>query len=187
MTTVLNLIDKDKRFAKHSGREYNVFSRTLRNPSNIEKWVGLTKPNWVLMDPESYWSLRGEHIEWIFDDENSLTGVKVHKKEESKTQPDIEEMEEEIASKIVESKTQPDIEEMEEEIASKIVESKTQPDIEEMEEEIASKIVESKTQPDIEERPAIEERETLQIDTEQIEEKEDEIREIANTLDELEL
>ena len=147
MTTVLNLIDKDKRFAKHSGREYNVFSRTLRNPSNIEKWVGLTKPNWVLMDPESYWSLRGEHIEWIFDDENSLTGVKVHKKEESKTQPDIEEMEEEIASKIVESKTQPDIEE----------------------------------------RPAIEERETLQIDTEQIEEKEDEIREIANTLDELEL
>ena len=56
-----------------------------------------------------------------------------------------------------------------------------------MEEEIASKIVESKTQPDIEERPAIEERETLQIDTEQIEEKEDEIREIANTLDELEL
>ena len=167
MTTVLNLIDKDKRFAKHSGREYNVFSRTLRNPSNIEKWVGLTKPNWVLMDPESYWSLRGEHIEWIFDDENSLTGVKVHKKEESKTQPDIEEMEEEIASKIVESKTQPDIEEMEE--------------------EIASKIVESKTQPDIEERPAIEERETLQIDTEQIEEKEDEIREIANTLDELEL
>jgi len=163
MTTVLNLIDKDKRFAKHSGQEYNVFSRTLRNPSNIEKWVGLTKPNWVLMDPESYWSLRGEHIEWIFDDENSLTGVKVHKKEESKG----------------ESKTQPDIEEMEEEIASKIVESKTQPDIEEMEEEITSKIVE--------ERPAIEERETLQIDTEQIEEKEDEIREIANTLDELEL
>jgi len=147
MTTVLNLIDKDKRFAKHSGREYNVFSRTLRNPSNIEKWVGLARPNWVLMDPESYWSLRGERIEWIFDDENSLTGVKVHQNEEYKG------------------------------------ESKTQPDIEEMEEEVASKIVE--------ERPTIEKRETPQIDAEQIEEehtqKEDEVREISNTVDELEL
>ena len=147
MTTVLNLIDKDKRFAKHNGREYNVFSRTLRNPSNIEKWVGLARPNWVLMDPESYWSLRGERIEWIFDDENSLTGVYVHEKGEFKG------------------------------------ESKTQPDIEEMEEEVASKV--------IEERPAIEKRETPQIDAEQIEEehtqKEDEIREISNTVDELEL
>lgn len=151
MTTVLNLIDRDKRFVRHSGREYNVFSRTLRDPSNIEKWVGLSRPNWVLMDPESYWSLRGEHIEWIFDDENSLTGVFVHKKGESKSQG----------------------------------ESKTQPDIEEMEEEppVASKVVE--------ERPAIEERKIPQIDAEQIEEehtqKEDEIREISNTVDELEL
>ena len=147
MTTVLNLINRDKRFIKHSGREYNVFSRTLRDPSNIEKWVGLSRPNWVLMDPESYWSLRKEHIEWIFDDENSLTGVYVHKKGESKG------------------------------------ESKSQPDIEEIEEEVASKVVE--------ERPAIEKRETPQIDAEQIEEehtqKEDEVREISNSMDELEL
>lgn len=143
MTTVRNLIDIDKRFIQHNKREYNVFSRTLRDPSNIEKWVGLSQPHWILMDPESYWSLRGEHIEWIFDDKNSLSGVYVHE--------------------------------------SKKVESKTL--VEEIEEESASKVVE--------ERPALRERVALTIDIESMEEetnqKEDEVREVSNTINELKL
>lgn len=98
MTTVNNSIDIDKRFISHNQREYNVFSRTLRNPSNIEKWVGLSQPHLVVMDPETYWSLRGERLEWKFDDENRLTSVYVHASK-TKTKAPVEEMEEEPSGK----------------------------------------------------------------------------------------
>ena len=155
MTTIENLIDKDKRLAKHNNREYNVFSRTLRDPSKIEKWVGLSRPNWVLMDPESYWSLRGERIEWIFDKDNILTSVYVHEEGESKSR--------QVGG---ESKIQAEVEEIEEESTP-----------------TASKVVE--------EKPAIQKHETPKIDAEQIEEehaeKEDTVRKVSNTINELEL
>jgi hypothetical protein len=141
MTTVNNSIDIDKRFISHNQREYNVFSRTLRNPTNIEKWVGLSQPHLVVMDPESYWSLRGEHLEWKFDDENRLTSVYVH------------------ASKKVESKAHVE-------------------EIEEIEEEFPAVV---------EERPAIGKRETPTFESmeEDCVQKEDGVREVSNTMNEL--
>lgn len=77
MTTIENTIDPDKRFAKHQGREYHVFSTHKSDPAGVEKWVGLSRPKWVLMDPDTYFSIRNQRIEWVFGDEGTLQSVKI--------------------------------------------------------------------------------------------------------------
>jgi len=70
-------MDIDKRFAQHQGREYHVFSTHKTDPTGVEKWVGLSKPKWVLMDPETYFSIRNQRIEWVLDDDGTLQAVKI--------------------------------------------------------------------------------------------------------------
>jgi|TARA_B110000977_G_scaffold200201_1_gene289864 hypothetical protein len=77
MTTIPNTMDIDKRFAQHQGHEYHVFSSSKNDPTGVNKWVGLSKPKWVLMDPETYFSIRNQRIEWVLDDEGTLQAVKI--------------------------------------------------------------------------------------------------------------
>ena len=76
MSTILeNRISPDQRFAKRDKTEYHVFSHCIEDASTIEKWVGITRPKNVLIDPKTYETLRNNRIEWKFDDENSIAAV----------------------------------------------------------------------------------------------------------------
>ena len=89
MISVVNVIEPSKRLATHNNCEYHVFSRTTADPEQVGKWVGLSSPYYVLMDPESYWSLRGERIEWVFDDDKLLQSVEIHPKVKPEESPTI--------------------------------------------------------------------------------------------------
>jgi len=76
MSTILeNRISPDQRFAKREKTEYHVFSHCIEDASTIEKWVGITRPKNVLIDPQTYETLRNNRIEWTFDDENTIAAV----------------------------------------------------------------------------------------------------------------
>jgi len=77
MSTIENRIHPEHRFAKRDKQEYHVFSTSLEDVSAVEKWVGLTQPKMVLMDPKSYKELRNKRIGWIFDEENVLVACKI--------------------------------------------------------------------------------------------------------------
>jgi len=78
MSTILeNKISPDQRFAKRGKTEYNVFSHYIEDASTIEKWVGITRPKNVLIDPQTYETLRNNRIEWKFDQENTIVAVVV--------------------------------------------------------------------------------------------------------------
>jgi len=77
MTTILNKIDVQQRFAKRQKNEYNVFSMNIVDAQTVTKWVGVEKPEFVLMDPESYDFLLNKRIEWIFDEEKTLMACKI--------------------------------------------------------------------------------------------------------------
>ena len=77
MTTIENRIHPEHRFAKRDKQEYHVFSTSLEDVSTVEKWVGLTQPKMVLMDPKSYEELRNKRIGWIFDEGNVLVACKI--------------------------------------------------------------------------------------------------------------
>ena len=98
MISVVNVIEPSKRLATHNNCEYHVFSRTTADPEQVGKWVGLSSPYYVLMDPESYWSLRGERIEWVFDDDKLLQSVEIHPKVKPGESPTIGEPKESPAS-----------------------------------------------------------------------------------------
>lgn len=72
-----NMILPDFRFGRHQKKEYNVFSICTDDPKTITKWVGLHKPQRVLMDPSTYEKLRNHRIEWVFDEDNVLVACKV--------------------------------------------------------------------------------------------------------------
>ena len=76
MSTILeNKISPDQRFAKRDKTEYHVFSHCIEDASTIEKWVGITRPKNVLIDPQTYETLRNNRIEWKFDQENTIVAV----------------------------------------------------------------------------------------------------------------
>ena len=70
-----NTISPEQRFAKRGNTEYHVFSHGIEDASTIEKWVGITRPKNVLIDPKTYETLRNNRIEWKFDKENTLSAV----------------------------------------------------------------------------------------------------------------
>lgn len=72
-----NQISVEQRFAKRDKKEYHVFSLEVDDAKTVEKWVGLTQPRNVLMDPATYARLRNNRIEWVFDDEGTLSGVEI--------------------------------------------------------------------------------------------------------------
>ena len=80
MSIIENRIHIEHRFAKRDKREYHVFSTSLEDVSSVEKWVGLTQPKQVLMDPKSYEELRNKRIQWIFDEKNVLVACKITEK-----------------------------------------------------------------------------------------------------------
>tara|TARA_B100000795_G_scaffold196928_1_gene150946 strand:- start:700 stop:1008 length:309 start_codon:yes stop_codon:yes gene_type:complete len=76
MSTILeNRIAPEQRFAKRDKIEYHVFSHCIKDASTIEKWVGITRPKNVLIDPKTYEILRNNRIEWNFDEENTIATV----------------------------------------------------------------------------------------------------------------
>jgi len=77
MTTFENAISPDQRFAKRNNTEYHVFSSHIEDASTIEKWVGITQPKNVLIDPETYELLRNKRIEWMFNADNTLISVNI--------------------------------------------------------------------------------------------------------------
>ena len=85
MSTILeNKISPEQRFAKRDKTEYHVFSHYIEDASTIEKWVGITRPKNVLIDPQTYERLRNNRIEWKFDDENTIASVEIKNKGEVK-------------------------------------------------------------------------------------------------------
>tara|TARA_B110001452_G_scaffold267168_1_gene276037 strand:- start:2196 stop:2510 length:315 start_codon:yes stop_codon:yes gene_type:complete len=70
-----NKILPEQRFAKRGQAEYHVFSHCTEDASTIEKWVGITRPKHVLIDPQTYETLRNNRIEWKFDEENTIAAV----------------------------------------------------------------------------------------------------------------
>tara|TARA_B110000879_G_C10994306_1_gene440541 strand:+ start:436 stop:705 length:270 start_codon:yes stop_codon:yes gene_type:complete len=77
MSILENKISVEQRFAKRKKTEYHVFSSEVEDASLIEKWVGITQPENVLIDPETYRFLRNKRIEWKFDNDNSLVAVEI--------------------------------------------------------------------------------------------------------------
>jgi hypothetical protein len=76
MSTILeNRISPDQRFAKRDKTEYHVFSHCIEDASTIEKWVGITRPKNVLIDPRTYETLRNNRIEWKFDEDKTIVAV----------------------------------------------------------------------------------------------------------------
>ena len=76
MSTILeNRISPEQRFAKRGKTEYHVFSHCIEDASTIEKWVGITRPKNVLIDPKTYETLRNNRIEWKFDQAHTITAV----------------------------------------------------------------------------------------------------------------
>jgi hypothetical protein len=72
-----NKISKDHRFAKRENQEYHVFSTHVEDPSLIEDWVAISRPQHVLIDPNTYDQLRNKRIKWVFDDEDIIIGCSV--------------------------------------------------------------------------------------------------------------
>ena len=69
MSTFENKIIPDQRFARRQNNEYNVFSAVVEDASIVDKWVGLEKPQRVLMDPQTYDMMKNKRIQWVFSKE----------------------------------------------------------------------------------------------------------------------
>ena len=84
-----NTILPEQRFAKRNKTEYHVFSHCIEDASTIAKWVGITRPKHVLIDPETYEKLRNNRIEWKFDKENTITAVVIKDGAERKVSGEV--------------------------------------------------------------------------------------------------
>ena len=72
-----NTISIAQRFAKRNGDEYHVFSVAVEDAATIDKWVGGAQTHRVLMDPNTFDTLRNKRLEWDFDDDHNLVGVQL--------------------------------------------------------------------------------------------------------------
>lgn len=73
-----NTIHPSQRFAKNRGSEYNVFSIHKENAEEIETWLSITSPEKVLLDAESYETIKGRKMHWVFDENEVLIGCTFH-------------------------------------------------------------------------------------------------------------
>mgnify|MGYP001309815693 FL=1 len=72
-----NTIQPEQRFAHHGKNEYNVFSHVHTDAAEIENWTAVARPTPVLIDPDTYETLRNKRIEWVFDDKKVLVACRV--------------------------------------------------------------------------------------------------------------
>ena len=71
-----NKILSEFRFAKRDGIEYDVFSMVHEDPADVDNWMAVKTKHNVMIDPETFRNLKGERIEWVFNEENAIVACK---------------------------------------------------------------------------------------------------------------
>lgn len=76
--TITNTIHPDFNFAKHKGKEYNVFSGEITDPTKFDgDWLAINSEYLILTDNKTLQKLKKHKIRWSFDSDNVLLSAEI--------------------------------------------------------------------------------------------------------------